>query len=269
MGLAIKAGILIVVVLFVVSLVLYGCRETNSYRYIATLNKRLLPIRNKQNKQLHMTDPAQSGIPWLEKLDKLIKANHDSITREVQQCFKNDYYGFPMDDIDEVQHQLTRGSKLWSPIWVRFLGHWAAGAVLLPTLQGIVSEVGDDILILHVSVFQPGTSLRFHRGPSMGVWRYHYGLIVPDGDLGLQIGGQRYRWQEKESIMFDDTITHRAWNKSSRIRCVIFADVVRAGPDKQEIIQYHLKLQRFNSVKTATRRLKDSTLTRRGVVPRV
>lgn len=114
----------------------------------------------------------------------------------------------------------------WQPIWIKFMGEWAGSAEKLPTLKRIVS-LFSDINIIHVSVFYPGTTLIDHRGPSRAVYRYHYGLKIPDGDIGLKIAGFDVKWKEKEGYIWDDTLPHSVWNHTSEPRIVIFADVFR------------------------------------------
>jgi beta-hydroxylase len=88
----------------------------------------------------------------------------------------------------------------------------------------------EDILLLHISVFWPPVELPSHRGVSKGVYRYHYGLEIPEGDVGMTVNGQPFRWQQDRGVIWDDTLLHSAWNKSPAPRLVIFADLPRVLP---------------------------------------
>ena len=176
------------------------------------------------------------------ELHRLIQLNHDDILAEVEETIKH-YDGVPagagacssfaeslipetVNDIDWVQNKWMKNEDRWQPIWVRFMGDWAGSADKLPTLKRIVS-LFPDVTVLHVSIFSPGTTLVQHKSPSRAVHRYHYGLKIPYGDVGLKIGGYDVKWKEKEGFIWDDTLAHSAWNHTSEPRIVIFADIFR------------------------------------------
>ena len=71
------------------------------------------------------------------------------------------------------------------------------------------------------SRFAPGTQLYPHAGEIPGVLRCHLALIVPAGDLGLQIGDETRRWQVGKCLVFDDKIEHTAWNRGASERVVL------------------------------------------------
>jgi beta-hydroxylase len=79
------------------------------------------------------------------------------------------------------------------------------------------------------SIFGPGKHVPPHDGPYKGVLRYHLGLLVPDpaDQVGIRVGGQVAHWHEGESLVFDDTYTHEAWNDTDGTRVVLFLDVIR------------------------------------------
>lgn len=170
-------------------------------------------------------DAWNSSNKTVIELHRLININHDDILAEVLETMKH-YNGLPMNDLDLVQRKWLKNENRWRPIWVRFMNEWAGSANNLPTLKRIVS-LFPDVSILHVSIFYPGTTLIEHRGPSRAVQRYHYGLQVPDGDVGLKIAGYDVKWKEKEGFVWDDTLPHSAWNHTDKPRIVIFADVFR------------------------------------------
>jgi beta-hydroxylase len=61
-------------------------------------------------------------------------------------------------------------------------------------------------------------------------------LLIPEPEdqLGISVGGQVAHWSEGESLVFDDTFEHAAWNDTDGTRVVLFLDVVRElrGPMK-------------------------------------
>ena len=94
---------------------------------------------------------------------------------------------------------------------------WAA----LRTIPGLTTAF--------FSVLEPGKRLPPHRGPYKGVLRYHLAVLVPEQAeaCGIEVAGERRRWQEGHSLIFDDTFLHSAWNDSSERRIVLFVDFAR------------------------------------------
>lgn len=83
------------------------------------------------------------------------------------------------------------------------------------------------------SIFQGGKELPPHRGPFGGVLRYHLGLKVPHPELcGISVGGDEGHWQEGKSLIFDDSHSHHAWNRSNEDRVVLFVDFTRPLPEE-------------------------------------
>lgn len=71
-------------------------------------------------------------------------------------------------------------------------------------------------------VLPPGAHVPTHRGATRGLVTCHLGLIVPrDGDARMRIGDRMVRWAEGETLVFDDTYDHEAWNETGGTRVVL------------------------------------------------
>jgi hypothetical protein len=66
-----------------------------------------------------------------------------------------------------------------------------------------------------------------HVGYDDSFFRYHLGIIVPDGNVGLTVGGLTYRWEIGKAFWFDDTNRHSAWNFTNEERIVLIVDVCK------------------------------------------
>jgi beta-hydroxylase len=79
------------------------------------------------------------------------------------------------------------------------------------------------------SIFEPGKHLPAHRGPYNGVLRLHLGLIVPEPrDLvAIRVGDTVLHWDEGKAVIFDDAYEHEAWNRTDKVRVVLFVDFVK------------------------------------------
>ena len=91
----------------------------------------------------------------------------------------------------------------------------------LPTLQRIRDHAPE----VCFSVLTPGSHILPHRGVTNTRLVTHFPLIVPQGDLGLRVGGETHVWQENRCITFDDTFEHEAWNRTEHTRVVMLLDV--------------------------------------------
>lgn len=79
------------------------------------------------------------------------------------------------------------------------------------------------------SVLSPSTDLPEHRGPNAGVLRYHLGVDCPRGSA-LRVGEVTIPYRNGESILFDDTSPHAAWNSGTAERVTLFCDLLRPLP---------------------------------------
>lgn len=112
---------------------------------------------------------------------------------------------------------------------------------LLRSVPGIQSAL--------FSVVAPGAYIPPHSDPAKGVIRYHLALRVPrpvrDGAAGeerrcyIEVDcdrgrgcpsadeGHRYRWEEGQSVVFDDVYSHWVQNDTDEVRVILFVDILR------------------------------------------
>lgn len=74
------------------------------------------------------------------------------------------------------------------------------------------------------SVLQPRTCLRPHVGYDGRFLRCHLGLIVPEGDCGIDVNGETRGWEVGKTLVFDDRLRHEAWNGTDKERVVLLLD---------------------------------------------
>ncbi|MBO1111314.1 aspartyl/asparaginyl beta-hydroxylase domain-containing protein [Bordetella petrii] len=79
------------------------------------------------------------------------------------------------------------------------------------------------------SILEPGKRIPLHRGPYNGVLRLHVGLVVPEPRerCWIEVGGQRYAWEEGRAVVFDDLYPHQVHNDTAGLRAVLFVDFER------------------------------------------
>lgn len=54
--------------------------------------------------------------------------------------------------------------------------------------------------------------------------RCHLGISIPPGS-GLRVGGEERALVEGRTLVFEDTLLHRAWNESDQPKVVLLLDI--------------------------------------------
>lgn len=83
------------------------------------------------------------------------------------------------------------------------------------------------------SVLRPGTHIEPHHGVLNTRLICHLPLIVPEG-CALRVGNETREWREGETLIFDDSFEHEAWNRGSSTRAVLLFEIWRPEIDAAE-----------------------------------
>ncbi len=78
--------------------------------------------------------------------------------------------------------------------------------------------------LAYFSMLEPDTHIAPHTGPTNLRLRCHLGIDVPEG-CGLRVGGIERTAEEGRCVVFDDSFTHEAWNRSAQPRVVLVVDL--------------------------------------------
>ncbi|NKB37127.1 MAG: tetratricopeptide repeat protein [Gammaproteobacteria bacterium] len=62
----------------------------------------------------------------------------------------------------------------------------------------------------------------------------HLPIIVPERCGALRVGNEERRWHEGETLIFDDSIQHEAWNHSKEERVVLLFEIWRPELNEEE-----------------------------------
>jgi aspartate beta-hydroxylase len=79
---------------------------------------------------------------------------------------------------------------------------------------------------VHFSLLRPGARIPPHTGMLNTRLICHLPLIVP-GNCALRVGGETRRWEDRKTLIFDDSIVHEAWNDSGDTRVILLFDIWR------------------------------------------
>jgi beta-hydroxylase len=104
-----------------------------------------------------------------------------------------------------------------------------ANVARCPLTASLVSEHVPRHGAAGFSILEPGTEIRPHQGYQGDFLRLHLALSVPAGDCALRVGEEVRSWREGRVLVFDDRVTHEAWNRTAGERVVLLVDFVPDG----------------------------------------
>lgn len=165
----------------------------------------------------------------LPEFDSDLKINYEYIKREFLKYYNNNFIP-SAGDISQEQLRIENENK-WKTLVLKVFGYYNnQNCKSCPLTYGLIKNHKNIVSTLF-SVMEPGTHIKPHRGVFNGVLRYHLGLIVPNsGDIFINIDNKKTIWEEGKSFVFDDTLLHEAFNRSSEKRVVLIIDYIRPLP---------------------------------------
>lgn len=162
------------------------------------------------------------GFPWVARLE----AGFEDIRRELDVVLEERERLPGFHEVEPGQDDIS--NDRWRALLFCVYGRPVEENVsLCPRTWQLLREIPGMKTALF-SILEPGMYIRPHNGPFKGVLRYHLGLRVPKaGRCEIRVGEEIRSWREGESLVFDDTLEHEAWNETDALRAVLFVDFVR------------------------------------------
>jgi aspartyl/asparaginyl beta-hydroxylase (cupin superfamily) len=158
-----------------------------------------------------MIREADAFSPYLESLDNRPPGEFDTLR----------------DNTDWGAYYLIQGGTTVAEAAARFPATMAAlDKVPLCRVPGRTPSVLFSRLVPH-------TRIPAHHGQVNARLICHLPLIVPPG-CGLRVGNETRHWVEGETLIFDDSIEHEAWNDSDQTRVVLLFDIWRPELSAEE-----------------------------------
>lgn len=169
-------------------------------------------------------------FPWLAG----IEAATDAIRAELVQVLREGGGFVPYLDAGAARvagHELV-GNPAWSAFYL-----WKAGAIVPEnaarcpnTIAALAAAPLDHIdgctPTVLFSLLQPRTHIPPHHGMLNTRLICHLPLILP-GDCALRVGNEVRPWRMGESLVFDDSVEHEAWNDSDETRVILLYEIWR------------------------------------------
>ncbi|GLS26646.1 aspartyl/asparaginyl beta-hydroxylase domain-containing protein [Marinibactrum halimedae] len=184
------------------------------YKTVYSIEQRMKGIENRTF--------LPQDYPW--SLD--FENHYASIRREVDNIFNN-------VDVGSIPLGVDQFPKAHSVLVAQQGKVEEEAKQLLPTLAQVVGNV-PSLANAELSILAPGAELRLHKSAFRCFLRMHLGIIIPKGDVCLELEGERLEWQEGKVMIFDDFYPHRAWNKTEHTRVILMVDLFRPMPKWQK-----------------------------------
>jgi beta-hydroxylase len=166
-------------------------------------------------------------FPWIEQAQD----NWTTIREEAERLLEDRENLANFQDISKDQIEITDDDR-WKTFFLYGYGFEAKlGVEMCPRTAALMRQI-PGMKTAMFSILSPRKHILDHRGPYKGVLRYHLGLIVPRDarSCRIRVGDDYRHWEEGQSMVFDDTFNHEAWNDTDETRVVLFVDVLRPLP---------------------------------------
>lgn len=135
---------------------------------------------------------------------------------------KSDY-----DSRDE--HKLHEGKWSWNSYILKgkrqtpFAVNCPSTVDILEGIPGLMT--GTPFSFAFFSTLAGDAKIAPHYGSCNLRLRVHLPLVVPEGDCGMEVGGEIVKWKVGEPIIFDDCYQHAVWNKTKEDRVILLFDI--------------------------------------------
>lgn len=172
--------------------------------------------------QIHRRTFLPAEFPWSLAFEK----EWPAICNEVRNIFDH-------VDVSEIPLGPDKLAN-WHSVLVAEKGQATVQAKkLLPCTAKLVESV-PSMLNADLSILRPGTVIGYHKANSRTFLRMHLGIIIPTGDVCLQLEDQKLSWENGKVMIFDDFYPHSAWNKTEETRVILMVDFLRPMPGWKE-----------------------------------
>jgi beta-hydroxylase len=172
-----------------------------------------------------------SRVPLSNRIDKsyypeltLLEENWEVVREEALELYRNGYIAIK----DDLPASSFYRDDRWTSFYLKIYDNEIPSAY---ELAPRTMELLDQMPSMRIALFaclNPGKKLRAHHDPFAYTLRYSLGLSTPNSDqCGLKVDGEDYKWHDGDSIIFDETFLHSAYNNSDTPRIILMTDIDR------------------------------------------
>lgn len=172
-----------------------------------------------------------SKVPLTHRIEKshfsdlqVIEDNWEVIREEALALYENGHIAVK----DDLPASSFYKDGRWTSFYLKIYDHDIPSAQqLAPKTMALLAQVPS----MHIALFaclNPGKKINSHHDPFSYTLRYSLGLSTPNSDeCGLVVNGDDYKWKDGDSIIFDETYFHSAYNHTETPRIILMTDIDR------------------------------------------
>jgi ornithine lipid ester-linked acyl 2-hydroxylase len=188
-------------------------------------------IRNQFEIVIRISDGDKTFYdPKLFKWTSDIEGSYTQIRSELEKVLEHNLA--PSWELISDDPNVKVGSRWKTFIFCAYGNYISKNCEICPETFKAIAHI-EGLKTAWFSILEPGARLPVHEGPYNGVLRYHLGLMIPSEDVrlcGIRVSNETRSWKNGESLIFDDSFKHEAWNLTAERRVVLFVDFIRPLP---------------------------------------
>lgn len=199
-----------------------------------------IPSKHPMQKPRLLFYPGLNNGPWIDE-----GAFHQ--TRKISHLLAKNYQIIKAEFNSAVEHLSGYASQGlfknlnendWTSITLWSRGIFSDKAGYFPQTKQIIKEFENDLFPWRGEV----TFMRLKAGaylPEHYDWTNmqitgHFGINIPD-ECGLTVAGETRSWQEGETLFFDHSFLHNAFNRSNEDRDILLFNLLHPELDTAEV----------------------------------
>lgn len=172
-----------------------------------------------------------SKVPTSHQIDithfpelQLFQDNWEDIRDEAAALYENGLITVK----DDLPASSFYKDNRWTSFYLKSFDNEIPSAYeLAPKTMALIDQVPNMSMALFACL-NPGKTIRGHHDPFAFTLRYSLGLVTPNSeDSGIMVNGDHYSWKDGESIIFDETYYHTAYNNTDTPRIILMTDIER------------------------------------------
>ncbi len=218
--------VITIVLIYVASIVFVRLRNKESFglkRQLSDFSTFMVPF--------NIPAYLLSKIPTTAFLDKshfagldVLEDNWEDIRNEALALYEKGHIAIK----DDLPASSFYKNDRWTSFYLKVYDSDIPSArELAPKTLALIDQVPGMNLALFACL-NPGKKLNNHHDPFAYTVRYSLGLSTPNSnESGLVVNGEDYKWADGESVLFDETYLHRAYNNSDKPRIILMTDIDR------------------------------------------
>lgn len=163
----------------------------------------------------------KSSFEWTQ----LLENNWPVIKTELQEFLSKNQGKL----VPYFNNEMVSGPTKWKALSFMFWTlRFRKNSDQCPRTMALLQKV-PHLVSASVSLLEPHTQIKPHRGDTNAIIRCHLGLTVPSSlpHCGFQVGDEQRSWEEGKLLLFNDAAWHFAWNNTDQQRLILLLDVIR------------------------------------------